>query len=151
MKEIKKEKFVKTYESVWVANDGTEFSNAEECKKYDESAKGVLFAKYRPIVVKESDEYEMFGGSDDNIVDIVKLDTAEKRDLILQILLLENPYYKEEQHTTRFENIVKLLDKALAEKDFVFIYRGYDRDCFGWDGSLNGRIEEIKKVCEESE
>lgn len=52
MKIIKKEVVTKSYVEVFIANDGTEFSSESECRKYDESAMGVLRAKYAPMVVK---------------------------------------------------------------------------------------------------
>ena len=70
MKEVVKSKTVNTV--VYQALDGTEFVNKDECRKYEESAKCVLFHKYNKLVVKREHEETIFKtGSYDDIVDIV--------------------------------------------------------------------------------
>lgn len=142
MKTINKEIVTKSTKTVYVANDGTEFENAEECKKYESSARGVLYAKYEPMVVKTSDEYEIFlVGCDDNIVEIVCVKTQEDADLILQILLLENSLYTNEDHKERREEAIAQINSAIG--DFLLVGRGYDRDSFWLYGSRKSFIEKF--------
>ena len=51
MEEILKEKTV-AY-TMWQAEDGTQFSDSAECKKYEESAWGILFARLKKCVLNE--------------------------------------------------------------------------------------------------
>ena len=51
MKEIIKDKTVVEHYTVYQATDGTEFNSSEECRKYEESALGVIRSKIaKPIV-----------------------------------------------------------------------------------------------------
>ena len=52
MKEIKR---TRTVEEVvgYEASDGTRFNNQEECKKYEETAKGVIFNEFKRLIIGE--------------------------------------------------------------------------------------------------
>lgn len=148
MKTINKEIVTKSTQTVYVANDGTEFENAEECKKYEKSARGVLYAKYAPKLVKTSDEESLFGmGCCDNDVEIVRVETQEDADLILQILLLENSWYTNEDHKERREEAIAQINSAIG--DFLLVGRGYDHDGFWLYGSRKSFIENFNKKFEE--
>lgn len=150
MKKIQKEIVRKEYVSVFVANDGTEFSDEAECKKYDESAKGVLLAKYQQVVLKESDAYSLFGfGSDEEVIEVVKLNSKEDVDLIVQCYLLENDYIKErEDYNERMEKMITRLKKSVTENDIIFIGRGYDKDGFYFEGTRNEHIDVLRRLGE---
>lgn len=148
MKKIQKEVVKKSYVDVFVANDGTEFSSQIECEKYDESAKGVLLAKYAPMVVKTSYEDDIFGvGSEEYVVEIVRVKTQEDVDTLLQIYILEHPYYKDEDNKEQLEGIVSKLNSAIG--DFMLVGRGYDRDSFYFYGSRKSFIEDFSKKFEQ--
>lgn len=153
MKKIQKEIVRKEYVSVFVANDGTEFSDEAECKKYDESAKGVLLAKYQQVVLKESDAYSLFGfGSDEEVIEVVKLNSNEDVDLIVQCYLLENDYIKErEDYNERMEKMITRLKKSVTENDIIFIGRGYDKDGFYFEGTRNEHIDVLRRLGEPEE
>jgi len=153
MKKIQKEIVRKEYVSVFVANDGTEFSDEAECKKYDESAKGVLLAKYQQVVLKESDAYSLFGfGSDEEVIEVVKLNSKEDVDLIVQCYLLENDYIKErEDYNERMEKMITRLKKSVTENDIIFIGRGYDKDGFYFEGTRNEHIDVLRRLGEPEE
>lgn len=153
MKKIQKEIVRKEYVNVFVANDGTEFSDEAECKKYDESAKGVLLAKYQQVVLKESDAYSLFGfGSDEEVIEVVKLNSEEDVDLIVQCYLLENDYIKErDDYKERMEKMITRLKKSVAEKDIIFIGRGYDKDGFYFEGTRNEHIAVLQRIGEPEE
>ena len=145
MKTINKEIVTKSTQTVYVANDGTEFENAEECKKYEKSARGVLYAKYAPKLVKISDEESLFGmGCCDNDVEIVRVETQEDADLILQILLLENSWYDTDE---RRKEVIDVINSAIG--DFLLVGRGYDHDSFWLYGSRKSFIEKFNKKFEE--
>lgn len=128
MKEIQKE--TKQYVTVYEAVDGTEFTSKEECKKYEESAKCVLMAKYSKLVTKSDTEWELFGvGSDESIVDVVRLNDEQDVNMILQLIVLENPTTSSKQPEWLIEKD-KRLTTALKEDSPVFIGRGYEQDCF---------------------
>lgn len=157
MKEIQKEVVIKRYDTMFVANDGTEFTTKEECKKYEETAKCILLAKYRPLVIKSSDEFSLFGfGSEDNVIEVVKMNSQSDMDLVLQNLLLENPHcYCESKNDTpddvarKKANLNKLtarLNKALQERDLIFIHRGYDYDGFYFEGTRNEHIDVLRNI-----
>ena len=144
MKTINKEIIKKSTVTVYVASDGTEFENAEECEKYEKSAEGVLYAKYAPKVVKTIDEETLFGtGNCDSNVEIVRIEKQEDADLILQILLLENPYYAKEENKERLSEKRQILEKAIG--DYVVIGRGWEMDSFWIYGSRKSIIDDFNK------
>ena len=118
MEEIKKEVVV-GYKSY----DGQEFTNIEECKKYEESAKGVLAHSYSKAVILSDSEWNIFGfGSEEDIVDIVKV-TADNANIIKQYMILLGNNYKMEEK-------FNLIDSAAENGEYLVINRGYDRDNF---------------------
>ena len=150
MKEIVKE--IKSSKRVYVATDGTEFCDKEECKKYEESARCAIYAKYNQRVLKESNEFKISGfGCDDNNVDIIRIETAADVDMILQLLFFETPCYKEDSHKEYIGKVTRSLNKALEENDCIFIYRGYDYDSFCFSGTRNEHIDVLKKIGEPTE
>ena len=142
MKEVKKEVVTTTVKTVFVANDGTEFNDKFECEKYEKSAKGVLLAKYSPLVIKSTNEETMFGtGCCDNDVEIVRIETQEDADLILQILFLENSWYTDSSHEERREEAIAQLNSAIG--DYLVVGRGYDHDGFWLYGSRKSIIDDF--------
>ena len=128
MKEKQKE--ISQHITVYEAVDGTEFTSKEECKKYEESAKCVLMAKYSKLVTKSDTEQVLFGvGSDESIVDVVRLNNEQDVNVILQLIALENPTISSRQPEWLIEKD-KRLTTALKEDSLVFIGRGYEQDCF---------------------
>lgn len=147
MKEIKRE--VTSVVTVYQAADGTEFESKEECKMYDNSARCMLYAKYNQKVIKTKTEFELFGfGSDENTIEVVKLETQADADLITQLFLFENKHMALSENRDSLNRILVRLNKALAEKDFVFIGRGYEMDSFYYEGSRNEHIEVLNKACQ---
>lgn len=147
MKKIQKEVITKSYVDVFVANDGTEFSSQSECKKYDESAKGVLLAKYAPMVVKTFSEEDIFCVGSENYVEVASVKTQEDADILLQLYILEHPYINDEGHKEVREEIVSKLNSAIG--DFMVVGRGYDRDDFYFYGSRKSIIEDFGKKFEQ--
>lgn len=147
MKEIQKEIVKKSTVTIYVANDGTEFSDREECKKYDESALGVLLAKYSQKVIKTSDEFSLFGfGSEDNVIEIIRFEKEADKDIVLQIFLLENPHFNNDENKDRLEKLMARMNKALEDHDIVFIGRSYDGDGFWFEGSRQEHINVLHNI-----
>ena len=94
MERITKER--KTTYSVYVACDGTEFDTEKACVEYENSAQGVLFARYKSCVINTFSEYELFNvGSDENYIDVVKMETDSDINTILQLQILFNGHVKD--------------------------------------------------------
>lgn len=144
MQVTKKEK-ITTYE-VYTAMDGTEFDNIDECRKYENSAKCVLLAKYKEYCdVVTSDEDEIFYvGSCDNALDIVKMNKPEAISVILQLISLYNTHTKKEDIDSR----LKILQEYYEKGSTFFISRGYDDNEF-WllKYDLEDRFNHIAKMC----
>ena len=152
MKEIKKERVTTTYETFYVANDGTEFTNRDECKKYDESAAGVLNARLQKIVVKTSDEEKIFDfGCSDNPVQVLAPTSEEDKKTILQLYLLTNPHLYDEEYNHCVDRASNLIDRAIKEKDYLLVGRGYDWDSFWFYGTRHSMQEQIDFFCKPKE
>ena len=146
MRTIEKEK--KSFYEVFVANDGTEFTDRDECRKYEESAKGVLMAKIRPLVVKETTTEDLWGiGSCDNTMWIVKVDSQDAADIIMQVYLFVNEHLLSGKYTERIERARALVQRAFVEGEFLFIERGYEMDGFYFIGTPNTMKDDLDKLC----
>ena len=149
MKKIQKE--TKMYYDVFVANDGTEFRTEEDCKKYDESAYGVLNAKYKKLVINTDVEEGFFGfGGCDATIEIVRVKDEKDADTVMQMLFFINPHLKNEG----MEHIVER-DNALVERatkgELLVIDRGYDyEEGFWFVGTDQSMKDEIDRICKES-
>lgn len=160
MKEIQKEFVIKRYDTSFVANDGTEFTTKEECKKYEESAKCALMARYNLLVIKDSDCFSLFGfGSDEDVIHVVKVESEDDVNLILQLLILENPWHYDANKAdnpdtaatakANLNAVTVRLMRALQEKDLIFIGRGYDADGFYFEGTRNEHIRVLENIGKE--
>ena len=88
MKKIEKEVVTKVIEG-YEAMDGTMFQDQEECKKYEQSAKGVLKGRVKKLVFNEGTEDEiLFTGSCDNKVWVCRPMTQDDVDTIKQLYML---------------------------------------------------------------
>lgn len=82
MKEIRetKEKIVKEEVVKYIAKDGTEFSDMDNCLEYEKSAKCVVQANAKRYLVAMSTEIELYNGSvgyDDNRLEIYDICDSE--------------------------------------------------------------------------
>lgn len=155
MEAIQKERIIKEYYDAFVANDGTEFTDEEQCKKYEESALGVLMTRYKPLVVCQTTEYGFFDfGCEDNAIDIVAPKTQKDVDTLLQMYILLNDTlykgYKEgkEWNTEQVTRAQYLFEQAMRDKEILLITRGYEGDCFYpmyTPSSMNEHFKEAAK------
>lgn len=148
MKEIKQEIQKVEYVTKYEATDGTLFDDANECRKYENSARAVLLTRYKTLVFNRFCEEDLFGvGSCDYDIDIVKVTDPEDIDLVLQLLILYNPHIGKDQE--RLASYRKQLNTAMEDDDIVFIGRGYDNDDnFYIMGSLINFLNKIVKKCD---
>lgn len=111
--------------------DGTIFNTQSECVKYEESAKCVLLAKYKDLVIKSDTEWSLFHiGSEENIIDIVKLESYEDVDTVLQLIALNHPSMYDNKNSEWLSKIKNRLEEAVCENSLICIGRGYDEENF---------------------
>lgn len=152
MKEIKKERTITETYYEYEAIDGEIFKTKEECEKYDNSAMAVVQQKYNKLILKKDlNEYDVFFGCgcEDNPVEIIKVESKDDADLVKQLCLLANPYYKDKDLPDWMKEDFKQIEEAVRDKDVLFIGRGYDHDSFWVYGSsklLCSKINEYKKL-----
>lgn len=140
MKEIKEE--VKSYITKYEAVDGTIFSDKAECQKYENSALAVLNSKYKKLVIKSISEYNLFNtGTDEDLLDVVKINNDSDKNVILQMWALYNSYQAKDTKVMLEKEAI--CDKAMIEDDVILIYRSYDGDCFGFSSTFKDRINNI--------
>lgn len=88
MKKIEKEVVTKVVEG-YEAMDGTMFEEQEECLKYEKSARGILKARLKKLVIKEGVEDSIYGtGSCENETWVVKPESEADIDTIKQFFYL---------------------------------------------------------------
>lgn len=128
---------------VYVACDGTEFESEKACTDYENSAKGVLFARYKSCVIDTFSEYELFKiGSDENYIDVVKMESDSDINTILQLQILFNGHVKD-KNTIWYDKLKSYFDKG----SIFFILRGYENDCFYISHSLEESLQNtVSKV-----
>jgi hypothetical protein len=140
MKEISVEQ--KTYITKWEAADGTQFDSNKECEKYENSAKCVVFAKYRKFVIRESSEYDLFGvGTDDSGIDVVNVSSQEAVDIIFQAYCFNHLVYSESD----FDKIRNEILDAFNRKAILLIGRGYSCEDFWIMGTLEDKLAKIRE------
>lgn len=142
MKQVVKEEIVK--KTYYEAVDGTLFTDSNECQKYNNSAKAVLFTRYKPMIIKSMSEYDLFKiGSDDYIIDIIRVNEKEQIDTIMQLCSLIG--HCSERYLT--ESIEKC-KKSYRCHEYLFIGRGYDgEDNFIVIDTLSDKLQHIIDMC----
>ena len=143
MKQIEVENVTKVtkYEAI----DGTVFPTKEECIKYEESAKCVLFSRYKNLLVKATLELDLYKTSSDDRIDVIKINEEKDIDVVMQLYYYYNNY---DYALKQGERMMKSCLKALLEKDYLIIYRGYDDTEDFWIRCTIGElITHIKEFC----
>ena len=145
MKETKKEIIRKEYQTVYIATDGSEFYDRNECEKYEKSAMGVVSSRYKEFVVKSTTEEGLTKcGSGDYIIEVVKLTEYDDIDIVVQLYcLLFNT--NDNESITRIREFCK---KAIKTRDLLLICRGYDYDNFWVMDTLTDYLNYILKQCD---
>lgn len=108
MKEIKETRTIEEVKG-YEANDGTFFSNKEECEKYEKTAKAVIYNKVKPYRIAETTEYDFFlyRGCDDVTVEIFNIETEKVfDDVCMYIKFHERVNYSGEITLPKAEDFV---------------------------------------------
>lgn len=137
----------KTIEEVngYIAEDGTWFKEKEQCQKYEESAKMVVFNMIKEkMIAKTNANHLLFEGSEDTDIEIFKVDSLETMELL-------NRYIALYSYSMPKENLIK--EDAIGKN--ILLFWSYDHDCCWTYGSIVEMLEEIKKkytklVCPEN-
>ena len=89
MKRTEKEETKKVFTTVYVAIDGTEFRNQNDCEKYETSLECVLTARLNDITIRNTNLCTAFlEGSDDCDAKIVRPRNSEDINAINQLICL---------------------------------------------------------------
>lgn len=131
MKEIVKERTNVEKYKVYQASDGTEFINCEECRKYEDSALGVVRGNVAKLIVGRSNNaWELMGGNDDNSIVAIKMNCAADVDLVKHLFLLEHPYYDDESRQLLKQEKFNIIDNAYNNNDVVLFGINCDGDYY---------------------
>lgn len=143
MKEQIIEKVVKEVNG-YIADDGTWFRTKEECQKYEESAKMVLFNMVKDKIIAETNIYNLLHeGNDDDGVEIYNVDSLETLELLNRYIMLSTYDKKKDLFKT----------DMIGKK--IIVFWSYDRDYCWSKGTiedlLNGIKERYDKVVNKTE
>ena len=131
MKEIVKERTSVEKYKVYQAIDGTEFLDAEECGKYENSALGVVRGNIAKLVAGRSNcAWELMGGNDDNSVIAIKMNCIVDVNLVKQLFLMEHPYYDDETRQLLKQEKFNIIDTAYNNGDVVLFGINCDGDYY---------------------
>lgn len=134
---MKESKITRTIEEIngYIAIDGTFFALREECEKYEKSAKMVIFNIIKDKMVAKTTEYNLFKiGSDDNDIEIFKIDSIETVELLNRYITL--CFYKDIE-----ENLVK---EDMVGKTILITWN-YDHDWCEVLGDIDDMYANIKQ------
>jgi hypothetical protein len=149
MKEVIKER-VEHYK-VYEAADGTEFINYEECKKYEDSALGVVRGNITKLIVGRADDaWDLMGGNDDNSVIAIRMYCAADVNLVKQLFLLEHPYYNEDESKELKQKKFDIIDTAYNNNDAVLFGINCDRDYY-FINSRQNIIDNLNNLAKEKD
>lgn len=122
MKEIKKEKTTTQTYTEYEAIDGTIFKSEEECQEYEKTAKCVLRARVkRLIVTKERNAWDLLGGIDDNNVVGFKFKNEDDVQTFLQYYCLEHTYLIRFEYKDSLQGIYDQCHEALKNNDILLV------------------------------
>lgn len=138
MKEVIKERTNVEKYKVYQAPDGTEFMNYEECRKYEDSALGVVRGNIAELVVgRSNDAWKLMGGDSDNSILAIKMNNAADVDLVKQLFLIEHPYYNEDTREQLKQEKFKIIEDAYNNNDVVLFGISCDGDYYFINSRLN--------------
>lgn len=134
MKEIR---IPRTVEDIYYeAIDGERFSSKEECSKYDQTAKAVIKAKYKQLIIKSNTMYSICEACNDYQIDLVKVSNeAELHSLNMYLKMVADNGYG---------GVFKPVASTEIGKEFM-IYYGYDDDWYEVIGTKAEFLEALAK------
>jgi hypothetical protein len=136
---------------VYQASDGAEFINYEECRKYEDSALGVVRGNIAKLIVgRSNDAWELMGGNDDNSIIAVKMSCAADVDLVKQLFLIEHPYYDDETRQLLKQKKFNIIDNAYNNSDVVLFGINCDGDYY-FINSRQNIIDNLNNLAEKKD
>lgn len=147
MKEVKKEKTTTQIYYEYEAIDGTIFDTEDECKKYENSAKCVLRAKVKKLIVtKEHNAWTLLGGSDDSAIVGFKFNNEDDIQAFIQHYCLQyGSYYTREENTSELQKIYDQCNEAQNKDDILIVGINLDEDYYIIN-TRNKLIENLKNI-----
>lgn len=146
MKQIKKER--KIYDIFYEAVDGTAFISEEECRKYEESARIIMWPRFSKLVIATSNEYDLFGvGSDECTVYVIKVSSQKDVDTVLHYYTLVDNWLisTEDKGASIINKLSKQLEAALSSNGIIYIGKNYEDDLYLIDSHI-GIMERLSNV-----
>jgi len=138
MKKITKEHTKVEEYVMYQATDGTEFINYEECRKYEDSALGVVRGNVAKLIVgRSNDAWELMGGDNNNSIVAIKMNCAADVNLVKQLFLLEHPYYNDEIRQLQKQEKFNIIEDAYNNNDVVLFGINCDGDYYFINSRLN--------------
>lgn len=135
--------------NVYVASDGQEFRNEEECRKYEESAECTINTMLRKIMVKDAVEEDVLGfGSCDCTYEVYLPKTDDDKKHLMQMFFMKNCHITNDTNRGYITRTDSLIDRAIKENDYLVVSRGYEYDSFWVAGTLHSMQEQLAIFCE---
>lgn len=129
MKQVKTEKI--SYDIKWEAIDGTQFTNEEECRKYESSARMVLWKRFNDCVIHTDTEYDLLNvGSDECTVYAVKMPTTRERDCVAQLWALDNSWAINKEDSSYRDEAFSYIDQAYKQEDVLLVGENCDGEIY---------------------
>lgn len=130
--EIKETKEV-VVRTEYIANDGTKFTDKEECVKYENTCKCVIMSAYKELVVSTVCEYGLYDecGSEEFYYDMVEIKDASDLETVNKALKFN------------YTN-AKLLDSSNIGK-IVLVGKDYDMSLTGYSTTIDKIVDAVKK------
>ena len=147
MKKIEKKRTTTQTYYEYAAIDGTVFDTEDECKKYENSAKCVLRAKVKKLIVtKEHNAWTLLGGSDDNAIVGFKFNNENDIQTFVQYYCLQyGSYYTREENTSELQKIYDQCNEAQNKDDILIVGINLDEDYYIIN-TRNKLIENLKNI-----
>lgn len=108
----------------YVAFDGRNFDNINDCLKYENENVKKIITDYNNLHKVCSDECTIFHnfGCEDTNIDILPINNVTERTIVYDIFITHNEYDRE-----GLRQLNETLDKVLEDnEDFLLIFRGID-------------------------
>lgn len=123
MRENVIEKVVKEVNGYY-AEDGTFFRDKDECIKYEESAKGVIYNMIKPYMIGKTDPYELFNsGYSDNRIEIFMVEDIKTVELLNRYIALNvDNIYLDREYVTKNMIGKEIIMEWTYEGDYCLVH-----------------------------
>lgn len=139
MTEKTKETNIVTHQTVYVADDGTEFESKSECATYERSALHAIRLLYNTLIVSTTNTDFLCGEDPDHKVDVLFLKTTEDVETVVKLMYAVCCTGQKEEDVLVLRNSVG--------KCPVFLGWNCDESYVWLIGSRDTMIERINSLC----